>query len=96
MDNGIMYSLINTMRKAGVKPITVWDVKGERPWKMKEHARRELSRQLSMSRVLHEDQRQVRLDKIRRLLGNVPRLQKEASRQSVRFSRLLDNVITLR
>ncbi|KAJ9093604.1 hypothetical protein QFC19_008271 [Naganishia cerealis] len=57
------HALITTMRKAGVTPITVWDVKGERPWKIKEHTRRELQRQLHLSRVLHEDQRQVRLDK---------------------------------
>ncbi|KAJ9109150.1 hypothetical protein QFC21_000478 [Naganishia friedmannii] len=77
------HALITTMRKAGVKPITVWDVKGERPWKMKEHARRELSRQLHMSRVLHEDQRQVRLEKARRLLEAASRLQKKADRQSM-------------
>lgn len=83
--NETLHSLITAMRKAGVKAITVWDVKGERPWKLKEHARRELVRQLHMSRVLHEDQRQVRLGKVQRLLGTAARLQEGTSTQTVRF-----------
>ncbi|KAJ9125442.1 hypothetical protein QFC22_000403 [Naganishia vaughanmartiniae] len=77
------HALITTMRKAGVKPITVWDVKGERPWKMKEHARRELTRQLHMSRVLHEDQRKARLEKVRIILEAMSEVQQEAMRRSM-------------
>lgn len=56
------------MRKAGVTPLTVWDVKGDRPWKRKEHMRRDAVRQLAMSRLLHEDRRQERLDRLIEML----------------------------
>ncbi|GHJ85556.1 hypothetical protein NliqN6_1958 [Naganishia liquefaciens] len=62
------HALITTMRKAGVTPITVWDVKGDRIWKRKEHQRRQAIRQLSMSRYLHEERRQERLERFKGLV----------------------------
>lgn len=62
------------MRKFGVTPITVWDVKGDRLWKRKEHERRQAIRQLSMSRYLHEERRQERLEKLKGMIqGTVER-----------------------
>lgn len=56
------------MRKADVTPITVWDVKGDRLWKRKEHQRRQAIRQVSMSRYLHEERRQGRLERLKRVI----------------------------
>lgn len=66
------------MRKAGLTPVTVWDVKGDRPWKRKEHIRRDAIRQLAMSRLLHEDKRQKRLGRVFEMLEVVSQPEGEA------------------
>ncbi|KAJ9110148.1 hypothetical protein QFC20_003000 [Naganishia adeliensis] len=71
------------MRKAGVTPVTVWDVKGDRPWKRKEHMRRDAIRQLAMSRLLHEDRRQDRLGRLFEALKDVPQPEDPTSKGPV-------------
>lgn len=61
------HSLIQKMRKGGVIPIVVYDQPGLRQWKIKEQARRESNRSLSLSRSLHEDRRQNRLYRLEEL-----------------------------
>ena len=80
------------MRKAGVTPITVWDVKGDRPWKRKEHMRRDAIRQLAMSRLLHEDKRQERLGRVFEALQDATQPEDATSKAQVTQAVQAENV----
>jgi hypothetical protein len=74
------------MRKAGVTPITVWDVKGDRLWKRKEHEKRQAVRQLSMSRYLHEERRQERLNRLKAIIQGAVEAESSPPKEQVRLS----------
>lgn len=74
------------MRKADVTPITVWDVKGDRLWKRKEHQRRQAIRQVSMSRYLHEERRQERLERLKRVIQGAVAAELNTRTEQVRLN----------
>ncbi|BEI85431.1 hypothetical protein CcaverHIS002_0508320 [Cutaneotrichosporon cavernicola] len=59
------YTMIREMQAHGVRPIAVWDERGDRAWKAPEARRRLETRARNLARQMHETQRGARISRLR-------------------------------